>query len=135
MRVAIVGSRSISMDALPILDQFMPKGTSEIVSGGAEGADQLAEAYARQKHLPLKIFRPDYERYHKRAPLQRNRSIIQYSDYVLVLWDGTSRGSANVIDTCIQEYTPVHTLLIRDGKLIETLFGQETAGKLISGSF
>ncbi|MDO4173503.1 MAG: SLOG family protein [Eubacteriales bacterium] len=135
MRVAIVGSRSISMDALPILDQFMPKGVSEIVSGGAEGADQLAEAYARRNHLPCKVFRPDYERYHKSAPLQRNRSLIQYSDYVLVLWDGKSRGSANVIDTCIQEYTPVRTLLIRDGKLVETLFGQEAAGKLIPAEF
>ena len=45
MRVAIIGSRSITMDAYPVLEQFMPKGTSEIVSGGAKGADALAEEY------------------------------------------------------------------------------------------
>ena len=44
MRVAIIGSRSITMDAYPILEQFMPKGTSEIVSGGAKGADELPAA-------------------------------------------------------------------------------------------
>lgn len=131
MRVAIIGSRTITRDAYPILEQFMPKGTSEIISGGADGADQLAEEYARRNHLPIKIFRPDYERYHKTASLQRNLSIIRYSDLVLALWDGTSRGTAHVIQNCILEYTHVHVLLIRDGVLVQTLFGQQKNGKLI----
>lgn len=135
MRVAIVGSRSITMDAYPILDQFMPKGTSEIVSGGAKGADELAEEYARQNHLPIKIFRPNYDRYHKSAPLQRNLAIIRYSDFVLALWDGRSRGTANVITNCIWEYTHVHTLLIRDGVLVKTLFGQELPNKPVDSDF
>ena len=135
MRVAIIGSRSITMDAYPILEQFMPKGTSEIVSGGATGADELAEEYARRNHLPLKVFHPNYDRYHKTAPLQRNLSIIRYSDFVLALWDGTSRGTAHVIQNCILEYTHVHVLLIRDGALVTTLFGQEPSGRLIDSSF
>lgn len=135
MRVAIIGSRSITMDAYPILEQFMPKGTSEIVSGGADGADALAEEYARRNHLPLKTFRPNYERYHKTAPLQRNLSIIRYSDFVLALWDGTSRGTAHAIQNCISEYTHVHVLLIRDGALVKTLFGQKPSGKLMDSDF
>lgn len=125
MRVAIIGSRSITMDAYGDMVRFIPRGASEIVSGGAEGADQLAEEYARRASLPLKIFRPDYTRGGKAAPLQRNIQIVRYSDYVLALWDGRSRGTAHVIHHCIQEYTPVHVLIIRDGKLAETLFGQE----------
>lgn len=125
MRVAIVGSRSVTKDAYPILERYMPRGTSEIVSGGAAGADELAEEYARRNHLPMKIFRPDYQVHHKSAPLQRNLSIIRYSDAVLVLWDGKSRGAAHVIVNCVHEYTPVHVLLIRDGKLVKTLFGQD----------
>lgn len=135
MRVAIIGSRSITMDAYPILEQFMPKGTSEIVSGGADGADALAEEYARRNHLPLRTFRPNYERYHKTAPLQRNLSIIRYSDFVLALWDGTSRGTAHAIQNCISEYTHVHVLLIRDGALVKTLFGQKPSGKLMDSDF
>lgn len=125
MRIAIVGSRSVSMDAYDIASRYIPRGVSEIISGGAEGADQIAEAYAANNHLPMRIYRPDYETYHKSAPLQRNLQIVQYSDYVLVLWDGTSRGAANVIRLCFQEFTPVHVLLIRDGKLVQTLFGQD----------
>lgn len=135
MRVAIIGSRTITKDAYPILEQFMPKGTSEIISGGSDGADQLAEEYAQRNHLPIKIFRPDYKQYHKAAPLQRNLSIIRYSDFVLALWDGKSRGTAHVIHNCILEYTHVHVLLIRDGVLVQTLFGQQKTGKLIDSSF
>ena len=131
MRVAIIGSRSITMDAYPVIQQYIPRGASEIVSGGAEGADQLAAAYAREKHLPLKLFLPDYTRFRKSAPLQRNMEIVRYSDYVLVLWDGTSRGTAHVINTCVQEYTPQHVLIIRNGKLVDTLFGQQANGHLL----
>lgn len=130
MRVAIVGSRSITMEAYPEILVHIPRGASEIVSGGAEGADQLAAEYARRAHLPMKIFAPDYRRFRKSAPLQRNLDLIRYSDYVLVLWDGKSRGAAHVIDNCIKEYKPVHVLLIRDGKLVQTLFGQDD-GRLL----
>lgn len=124
MRVAIIGSRSVSMDAYGYVLPYIPKNATEIVSGGAKGADQIAEEYAKQAHLPLKVFFPDYSAYRKRAPLQRNLDIVKYSDYVLVLWDGKSRGSANVIRLCLQEFTKVHVLLIREGKLVQTLFGQ-----------
>ena len=131
MRIAIVGSRSITMDAYPIIENYIPRGASEIVSGGANGADQLAHEYASQKHLPLKLFSPDYAKYRKNAPLQRNIELVQYSDYVLILWDGKSRGTASVINACIQQYTPLHVLIIRNGKLVNTLFGQEANGHLL----
>lgn len=125
MRVAIVGSRSVAMDAYSDILSYIPRGASEIISGGAEGADEIAEEYARQNHLPLTVFRPEYKSYRKSAPLQRNLEIVRHSDYVLVLWDGKSRGTANIVANCIKEYTPVRVLLIRDGKLVQTLFGQK----------
>ncbi len=131
MRVAIIGSRSVTMDCYPKILPYIPRGASEIVSGGADGADSLAAKYAQHAHLPLKIFRPDYACFHKSAPLQRNIELVRYCDYVLVLWDGKSRGTAHVIHTCIQEYTPVHVLIIRDGELVQTLFGQKD-GYLLS---
>lgn len=134
MRVAIVGSRSVTMDCYEEILPYIPRGASEIVSGNADGADQLAQYYAQQAHLPFKLFCPDYARFRKSAPLQRNIELIRYSDYVLALWDGKSRGTSHVIANCIQEYTPVHVLLIRDGKLVKTLFGQQD-GHLLSPSF
>ena len=44
MKIAIVGSRNLTVNAL---DNFLPPDTTEIVSGGARGIDTCAENYAR----------------------------------------------------------------------------------------
>ena len=98
MRVAIIGSRSIEYEKLQkkayaLLCRHIPANATEIVSGGAVGIDTLAEIYARNNDLPTKIFKPDYAKYGKRAPLVRNDEIIRYAQYVLAIWDGQSHGS------------------------------------------
>ena len=97
MKVAVIGSRSI--DDIP-LERYLPPETTELVSGGARGVDRCAEAYAAAHHLPLTVFRPDYARYRRGAPLRRNRQIVDYSDLVLAFWDGHSPGNRQVIAYC-----------------------------------
>jgi len=112
MRVAVVGSRSLDDRAYSVLETHIPAGTSEIISGGATGADALAERYAHEHGLPATIIKPDYKTYDKKAPLIRNSQIVAESDFTLVLWDGTSRGSLNVIMTCIRTNKPFKVLLV-----------------------
>ena len=59
MRVAIVGSRSLSVKDL---GEFLPDSVSEILSGGARGVDASAKEYAETKGIPLREFLPEYER-------------------------------------------------------------------------
>lgn len=97
MRVAIVGSRSFTdFDLAP----YIPDGLTEIVSGGAIGVDTIARNYAVKHGIKCREFLPDYERYGKCAPLLRNIDIINYSDRVIVFWDGISNGSKHVIVNC-----------------------------------
>lgn len=124
MRVAIIGSRSIQLEEEQDVLPYLPENTTGIVSGGAEGADQIAEHIAEFLHVPLTVFRPDYARFQRRAPLERNRDIVQHADYVIALWDGSSRGTAHAIEQCIKEYKPVRVLICRSGKLIESVFDQ-----------
>lgn len=119
MRVAIVGSRSIEYDRLKdkayeLLCRFIPANATEIVSGGAVGIDTLAEIYARQNHLPTKIFKPDYAKYGRRAPIVRNDEIIAYAQYVLAFWDGVSHGTAYTVAACIREGVPVKIISIEE---------------------
>ncbi len=112
MRVAIVGSRSLESEnlkakAYTLLCRHIPANATEIVSGGAVGIDTLAELYAKNNGLPTKIFKPDYAKYGKRAPLLRNDEIIAYAQYVLAIWDGQSHGTAYTIASCIREGIPV----------------------------
>ncbi len=123
MRVAIVGSRSIAYDKLKneayaLLCRHIPVNATEIVSGGAVGIDALAEVYARENHLPVKVFLPDYKTYGKRAPLVRNDEIVAYAQYVLAFWDGASHGTAYTVASCIKDGVPVKVVSL-DGKTAE----------------
>ncbi len=97
MKIAIVGSRGIKVDNL---GRFLPTEVTEIVSGGARGVDTCAAEYARSKGLRLTVFFPDYEKYGRYAPLERNKKIIDYADSVIAFWDGTSTGTKFVINEC-----------------------------------
>ena len=109
MKVAVIGSRCLHVDDLR---QYLPKETTEIVSGGAKGIDSDARAYAQAHGIPLKEFLPEYQKYGRGAPLKRNLLIIEYADVVLAFWDGESRGTKYVIDHCRKMNVPVNVITL-----------------------
>ena len=114
MKVAIVGSRNLGEACYGIVERHVPVGCSEIVSGGAVGVDTLAERYAGENNLRLTVIRPNYKVFDRTAPLVRNGEIVRVADYVLILWDGVSRGTLNVIMTCLKTNKPHKLLLIKN---------------------
>lgn len=94
MKAAVVGSRGLSVADM---DKYLPKGITEIISGGAKGGDTSAKAYALSHGITITEFLPDYKKYGK-AYLKRNMKIIQRADIVIAFWDGRSRGTTYVID-------------------------------------
>ena len=104
MKVAVIGSRGLQVDHL---EDYLPEGVTEIVSGGARGVDTYARNYALRHGLKLTEFLPEYSRYGRGAPLRRNITIIEYADLVLAFWDGKSRGTKSVIDNCKKRNIPV----------------------------
>ncbi|MBV5326156.1 MAG: DUF2493 domain-containing protein [Chlorobium sp.] len=72
--------------------------SSKIVSGGAKGADTLAENYAREYQIDTLIFKPDYKKYGRVAPIIRNATIIDNANIVVAFWNGKSKGTKNAID-------------------------------------
>ena len=105
MKVAIIGSRGMRVDHL---ENYLPSGVTEIVSGGAKGVDACARAYAKAHGLPLREFLPDYQTYGRSAPLRRNLDIIDYADQVIAFWDGESTGTMFVIHTCQKLEKEIH---------------------------
>nr|WP_317413120.1 hypothetical protein [uncultured Solibaculum sp.] len=97
MKIAIIGSRNLMVTDL---QQYLPKDTTEIVSGGARGIDACAKEFAFRKGLILTEFLPKYEKFGRYAPLKRNLQIINYADEVIAFWDGKSRGTKHVIESC-----------------------------------
>ena len=62
--------------------KYIPANTTEIVSGGARGVDTLAEHWADQNNIPKVIFKPDYKRHGRAAPIKRNVLIVEAADLV-----------------------------------------------------
>ena len=90
MKLLIVGSRSIKdFDLSP----YIPDGVELIISGGASGVDCLAERYADKHRISKLILRPRYEIYGRAAPLRRNEEMVRIADCLLVVWDGSSKGT------------------------------------------
>ncbi len=109
MKVAVIGSRGLCVEHL---GDYLPKETTEIISGGARGVDTCARDYALRHGLKLTEYLPEYSCYGRAAPLKRNITIIENADLVLAFWDGASRGTKHVIDNCKKRNIPVTVYIL-----------------------
>ena len=96
MKMAIVGSRTFNeYETLrATLEPYKDKIT-EIVSGGARGADTLGERWAKEHNKKITIFYPDWDTHGKAAGFIRNKDIVENSDGVVAFWDGKSKGTVH----------------------------------------
>ena len=109
MKIALVGSRNITVDSL---DNYIGK-NDEIVSGGAVGVDQCAADFAMKNNLKLTEFLPEYEKYGRAAPIVRNKQIVDYADRIIVFWNGTSKGTLSVIKYAEKVGKPCEIILCK----------------------
>ena len=64
----------------------------------------------RHRGLELVEFRHDYVRHGPRAPLVRNRRIVEAADLVVAFWHGESHGTKYTIDYAEERGVDVHTV-------------------------
>lgn len=84
LRVGVVGSRTFN-DRVFLFQQLdtLLKGytVTAIVSGGAAGADTLAEEYASRRQIEMIVFKP--EKFTRECFFARNTDIVNSSDVVV----------------------------------------------------
>lgn len=73
----------------------------EIVSGACRGADILGERYAKEHNHGIKYFPADWTK-GKGAGFTRNNQMARYATHLVAFWDGSSKGTAHMIDTAKQ---------------------------------
>lgn len=123
MKIAIIGSRSFTDYTLlcTTVDAHLAKyklRATQIVSGGAKGADKLAEKYALENQLEMIIYKPDWEAFGKRAGIIRNTYIVENSELIFAFWDGVSKGTKNTIDQSLALGTPIVTIVYENVKSV-----------------
>lgn len=111
MKLAVVGSRNFNDYGMMVyyvdMFNFQWKEITEIISGGAKGADSLAEKYASERNIPIKVFKPEWDKYGKSAGFKRNIKIIDECDALIAFWDGKSKGTKHSIDLAKKQHKKV----------------------------
>ncbi len=124
MKVAVVGSRGFVNKALlyKVLDNLKEKEPAldkieVIVSGGAVGADQLAETYAREREIEMDIYLPEYERFGRGAPLKRNIKIFEAAYLVVAFLDGKITGTKHSINVATKKKKKVVIISVNKSEI------------------
>lgn len=109
MKVIIAGTREINDYAL-VVKTIESSGykITEVVSGCATGVDWLGEQWARVNNVPIKEMPAEWHRYGNSAGPHRNRAMAEYADAAIIIWDGQSRGTRNMIENMIRRKKPYH---------------------------
>ena len=74
------------------------RGLTIILSGLAKGADTLAIRYADEHNYQWHGYAADWGRYGKSAGIRRNAMMADEADALIAFWDGSSRGTKNMIE-------------------------------------
>lgn len=94
---------------------------TEIVSGGARGADKLGEKFAKHNKIPVTVFEADWDNlddpgalikynkfgkpYNAKAGFMRNAEMAQYADCLLCLQpNGDTSGSQG----CVEDFNKLN---------------------------
>ena len=114
MKTVIAGSRGINsrLDLIKatIASNFY---ITEVISGGAIGVDIMGEDWARLYEVPMTRYLPDYNIPNpKAAPLIRNALMAQEADCAIILWDGKSTGTLNMIKNMYKLEKPVYIRMV-----------------------
>jgi len=112
MRIAIIGSRDFNdFYAMKwfITSMIQVNRNDIIISGGAEGADTLAEKFAELYHLKTQIYYADWNKYGKQAGPMRNHDIIANADICFAFkTHEDSKGTNHSIQLANDKGIPCH---------------------------
>lgn len=85
-----------------LLDKPLHQPISGARSGGAKGADTLAELWCKRNSITITIIKPDYTKYGKGATFKRNIEIVAApSEMTIAFYLGTA-GTKHAMDSTVK---------------------------------
>ena len=117
MKLAIVGSRKLN--DYNKLCEFINKKYNiaeidTIVSGGAKGADTLAEKFAADNNLKLIVKEAQWDLYGRAAGPKRNKLIVEEADCVVAFPTPSSTGTYNSMKLAKQMGKPLEVCYVQN---------------------
>ena len=117
MKLIIAGSRCFAPraeDIASFIRLHRLNSIKEVIWGGAPGVDKGGARWAVAQKIELTEFPADWGKYGKVAGPIRNREMAQYADMLLLIWDGKSRGSANMKSEMEKLNKPIYEVVIKN---------------------
>ena len=125
MKVIVAGSRSIQ-SYTDVENGIRESGfeITELVSGHQPGAyndegvwvatvDKLGELWAKVHQIKTTLFPADWAKHGKAAGPIRNREMAQFAHALVCVYDGESRGTANMIEEMHKLGKPVYIKIVK----------------------
>lgn len=120
MNIIIAGSRKLSPDIVDeVISLWMHRLRFDveteghvIFTGDSGYADKAGNNYAERNNWPLRKFPPNWNAYGKSAGPIRNAEMIKDADALILIWDGESRGSANIRELAEQKGIPIYETIV-----------------------
>lgn len=115
MKVIIAGGRDFTNYALvETAVKLSCFEISQVVSGKAKGADTLGEVWALANNVTVEAFPADWNQHGRSAGPIRNRQMAEYADALIAIWDGESKGTANMIQQARKLGLDVFIYLVKE---------------------
>lgn len=114
MKVIIAGTRHMQQSLSAVTDAIRTSGfvITEIVSGCSGDVDWAGDFFACTNGIPVKRFPAEWKKYGRAAGPIRNQQMANYADALIAVWDGKSRGTADMIERAKRASLKVHILEI-----------------------
>lgn len=115
-KLLIAGSRDITYkrrvfeiinSKFLLLSKLIDLETCKVISGTAAGIDRLGEEWAIAREFEVIYMPADWNTYGKSAGVYRNAKMAKAADAAIIIWDGISKGTRNMIETFQREEKPM----------------------------
>ena len=120
INLGIVGSRnyvdyeSFKAHIVETLNKWdiTPTNIESVVSGGARGADSLAERWAKENDISTTVFKPDWKTLGKKAGILRNTDIVNGSSHIIAFPMKDSIGTWDSIRKSLKKGIPTKVIKV-----------------------
>lgn len=120
MKTIIAGTSSLN-NYQDVLKAIKDSGfnITEVVCGMAKGPDTFGEMYAKANHIPVVYFPADWNSHGRAAGPIRNKEMGDYSEALIAIWDGVSKGTKNMIDYALKKRLKVYVKVVGSNGVME----------------
>lgn len=113
MRTIIAGSRHL--DDYALVERAVEESGFEptvVLSGAGRGIDRQGEEWALRRGILMERYPAMWNIYGRKAGPIRNEAMVRKADALIAVWDGSTRGTAHIIEYATEWGLRVHVLTV-----------------------